>query len=144
MTQTAILYPVFVLVLLTFLLQLWMRKERLGAIKRREVKFSDISLREQKWPPRATQIANAFHHQLELPILFYALVAFLMITSQIDTVFIVLAWLFVAARLFHAYIHTTSNKQPHRFYGYAAGSVVLMAMWVVFAVRILFFSASGA
>ncbi|HYD15100.1 MAG TPA: MAPEG family protein [Hyphomicrobium sp.] len=143
MTQTAILYPVFVLVLLTFFLQAWMRKERLGAVKRGEVKFSDISLRQQKWPPRTTQISNAFHHQLEVPILFYALVAFLMITSQVDIVFIVLAWLFVAARLYHAYIHTTSNTQPYRFYGYAVGCVTLMVMWVIFAIRILFFTAGG-
>jgi len=143
MTQTAILYPVFVQVLLTFLLQMWMRKERLGAIKRGEVKFGDIALRQQKWPPRAMQISNAFHNQLEVPVLFYALVAFLMITSQVDIVFIVLAWLFVAARLFHAYIHTTSNTQPHRFYGYAVSSLILMVMWVVFFFRVLFFTAGG-
>jgi len=144
MTQTAILYPVFVQVALTFALQIWMRRERLGAIKRGEVQFSDIALRQQKWPSRATQISNAFHHQLEVPILFYAVVAFLMITSQVDIMFVVLAWLFVAARLFHAYIHTGINKQPYRFYAYATGSLIVMVMWVAFAIRILFFSAGGA
>jgi hypothetical protein len=144
MTQTAILYPVFVQVALTFFLQGWMRVERVGAVKRGEVKFGDISLRQQKWPPRATQISNAFHNQLETPILFYAVVAFLMITSQVNIVFVILAWLFVAARLYHAYIHTGSNQQPYRFYGYAASSIVLFAMWVLFAVRILFFSTTGA
>jgi hypothetical protein len=144
MTQTAILYPVFVQVFLTFFLQVWMRIERVGATKRGEVKFSDISLRQQKWPARATQIANAFHNQLETPILFYAVVAFLMITSQVNVVFVVLAWLFVAARLYHAYIHTGPNKQPHRSYAYLAGSFVLLVMWVLFAIRILFFSATGA
>jgi hypothetical protein len=144
MTQTAILYPVFVQVFLTFFLQVWMRIERVGATKRGEVKFSDISLRQQKWPARATQIANAFHNQLETPILFYAVVAFLMITSQVNVVFVVLAWLFVAARLYHAYIHTGPNKQPHRSYAYLAGSFVLFVMWALFAIRILFFSATGA
>lgn len=144
MTQTAILYPVFVQVALTFFLQGWMRLERVGAVKRGEVQFSDISLRQQKWPARATQISNAFHNQLEVPTLFYAVVAFLMITSQVNVVFVILAWLFVAARLFHAYIHTGVNRQPYRFYGYAASSIVLMAMWLLFAIRILFFSATGA
>lgn len=144
MTQTAILYPVFVQVALTFFLQGWMRKERVGAVKRGEVQFKDISLRQQNWPARVTQVSNAFHNQLETPILFYAVVAFLMITSQVDTLFVVLAWLFVLARLFHAYIHTTINQQPYRFYGYAASSITLAVMWVLFAVRILFFSAGGA
>jgi hypothetical protein len=66
-----------------------------------------------------------------------------MITSQVDIVFIVLAWLFVAARLFHAYIHTGPNTQPHRFYGYAVSSLILMVMWVVFFFRVLFFTAGG-
>ena len=35
----------------------------------------------QRWPPRATQVANCFHNQLELPMLFYVLVAFILITS---------------------------------------------------------------
>jgi hypothetical protein len=144
MTQTAILYPVFVQVALTFFLQVRMRIERMGAVKRGEVRFEDISLRQQKWPARATQVANAFHNQLETPILFYAVVAFLMITSQVDVFFVVLAWLFVAARLFHAYIHTGPNIQPHRSYAYLAGSAVLFVMWAAFAVRILFFSAGGA
>jgi hypothetical protein len=140
MTQTAILYPVFVQVALTFFLLGWMRRERIGAFRRGELQYRDISLRQQNWPPRALQISNAFHHQLEVPILFYALVAFLMITSQVDILFVALAWLFVAARLFHAFIHTTSNKQPHRFLAFAAGSIVLAVMWVAFALRILFFS----
>lgn len=144
MTQTAILYPVFVQVALTFFLQVWMRIERVGAYKRGDVQFSDVSLRQQKWPARATQISNAFHNQLETPILFYAVVAFLMITSQVNIVFVILAWLFVAARLYHAYIHTGPNKQPHRSYAYLAGSAVLLVMWVLFAIRIIFFSATGA
>ena len=144
MRQTAILYPVFVQVALTFFLQGWMRRERIGAIRRGEVQYKDISLRQQNWPQRVMQISNAFHHQLEVPVLFYALVAFLMITSQVDILFVALAWLFVAARLYHAFIHTTSNKQPHRFLAFAAGSIVLAVMWVAFALRILFFSTGAA
>ena len=143
MTQIAILYPVFVQVALTFFLQGWMRKERIGSIRRGEVKIESISLREPNWTPRATQIANAFHNQLETPMLFYVLVAFLMITTQVNIWFLVLAWMFVAARVYHAYVHTTSNKQPNRFYGYAVGSAVLAVMWILFAIRILFFSLGG-
>ncbi len=143
MTQVAILYPVFVQVLLTFVLQVWMRRERGAAIKRGEVKAESISLREANWPPRATQIANAFHNQLETPMLFYVLVAFLMITTQVNFLFVLLAWLFVAVRLFHAYIHTTSNERRLRSNAFILGSVILIAMWVLFAVRILFFSIGG-
>ncbi len=103
MQPTAILYPVFVQVALTFVLQIWMGRERVGALRRGEVKVPDIALGQRAWPTRATQVANAFHNQLELPLLFYVLVAFALITSRVDGPLVVMAWLFVGLRLVHAY-----------------------------------------
>lgn len=141
MSVTSLLLPVLVQVALTFALMAWMWKLRIGALKSREVTFKDIALREPAWPARVTQIGNCFHNQLELPVLFYVLVAFILITRTNDIVFVVLAWVFVLARLVHAYIHTGSNDVQSRFYAMAASLTVLIAMWVTFAVRIL---SSGA
>ena len=57
-----------------------------------------------------TQIANALPDQFELPVLFYVLTILAMITRHADLLFVVLAWMFVAMRLVHAYIHVTSNN----------------------------------
>ena len=46
-----------------------------------------------------------------------------------------MAWIFVLARLAHAYIHTTSNHVPTRFNVFAVGVLVLLLMWIIFAVR---------
>jgi hypothetical protein len=137
MSVTSLLLPVFVQVALTFALMGWMWKLRIGALKSREVTFKDIALREPAWPARVTQVGNCFHDQLELPVLFYVLVAFILITRTNDIIFVLLAWVFVAARLVHAYIHTGSNDVQSRFYAIAASLFALVAMWVVFAVRIL-------
>jgi len=132
-----LLLPVFVQVALTFALMGWMASLRVAAIKSGSVRLRDIALREPNWPQRATQIANCFHNQLELPVLLYVLVAFILITRTNDIIFVVLAWVFVLARLVHAYIHTSSNDVQSRFYAMAASFTVLIAMWVTFAVRIL-------
>jgi hypothetical protein len=137
MQATAILYPVLVQVALTFYLQLWMGRERVGALRRGELRIADIALGQRGWPARATQVANAFHNQLELPVLFYALAAFALITSRVDAVLVALAWVFVGLRLWHAFIHTTHNNVPRRFYVFLAGAVVLMAMWVYFATQLI-------
>ena len=42
-----------------------------------------------------------------------------------------------ATRIVHAAIHVTSNHVGHRFQAFPAGAVVLLLMWVVFAIRIL-------
>jgi len=137
MSVTSLLLPVLVQVALTFALMAWMWKLRIGALKSREVTFKDIALREPAWPARVTQVGNCFHNQLELPVLFYVLVAFTLITRTNDIVFVVLAWVFVLARLVHAYIHTGSNDVQSRFYAMAASFTVLIATWMTFAVRIL-------
>jgi hypothetical protein len=137
MQPTDILYPVFVLVGLTFYLQFWMGRERLSAIERGEVKSSDIALGQRVWPARATQVANAYHNQFELPVLFYALVACALIMSRVDLALVILAWVFVALRLWHAQIHTTHNTVRQRFMVFLAGSAVLLVMWLYFALSVM-------
>ena len=137
MSIQAVLLPVFVQVALTFALLYWNGYVRVGHTRRGEVKIRDIALRQANWPERATKIGNAFHNQLEIPILFYALVAFALLTRKADLVFVVLSWVFVLSRLVHAFIHTTSNRVSRRFFAYSVGTVTLLIMWVIFAVRIL-------
>ncbi len=131
------LAAVFVQVALTFVLLFWMGNARVSSIRRGEVKIRDIALGQQAWRERETQIANAFHNQLQLPILFYALVPLLLLTRQADLLLVVLAWVFVATRVVHAAIHVTTNHVPRRFYVFLAGAVVLLVMWIVLAVRAL-------
>ena len=137
MSVTSLLLPVFVQVGLTFALMVWMAKERGGALRSGTVQPRDIALRQPNWPSRATQVANCFHNQLELPVLFYVLAAFILITRTNDIIFVGLAWVFVAARLFHAYVHTGANDVDMRAKAMAVGAITLMVMWVIFAVRIL-------
>jgi hypothetical protein len=100
------------------------------------VKMGDIALGERNWPKRLLQIQNAYHNQFELPVLFYALVVLALITRKADLVFVVLAWMFVASRLVHAYIHTTSNKVIRRFQAFVVGFLILAVMWINFGIRV--------
>lgn len=137
MTIQAVLLPLFVEVALTFTLLFWMAGLRTSALRRGEVRPADIALREPNWPRRSQQIANAFHNQLELPLLFYVLTILAWITRHADLLFVVLAWIFVLLRLAHAFVHVTSNRVQHRGMMFGLGAVVLAAMWLIFAVRLL-------
>ena len=137
MSIQAVLLPLFVEVVLTFVLLYWMAYQRTSALQAGEVRLGDIALREPNWPVRATQVANAFHNQLELPILFYVLTILALITRHADLVFVVLAWIFVASRLVQAYIHVTGNDVRRRGLAFGVGALVLTIMWAIFMVRIL-------
>lgn len=137
MSIRAVLLPVFVQVILTFVLLLWMGSMRVAAVRSGRVRTDDIALREPNWPRRLLQVQYAFHNQLELPLLFYILTILAWTTRLADTLFVAMAWLFVAFRIAHAYIHVTGNDVPRRGLTFMAGAVVLMAMWVIFMIRIL-------
>lgn len=137
MTVTDFLLPVFVLVGLTFALLLRTAFARVSDLRSGEVRADDIALGQPGWQKKTTQFGNAFKNQLELPVLFYVLIAFILITRVGDVLLLSLAWIFVVLRIIHAYVHTTSNIVLLRGRIYGGGLVVLLAMWVIFAVKIL-------
>ena len=132
-----VLLPLFVQVALTFVLLFWMGRSRLGAIKRKEIRITEVALGQPNWPPKVQQISNCYANQYQLPILFYVLTTLAIITRDANLLFVVLAWAFVLTRLLHAYIHTGINNVPGRFYAFLAGAIILLAMWIIFTVRIL-------
>jgi len=137
MTVTDFLLPVFVEVGLTFVLLIMMAVARTRCLTNGEVRPNDIALGEPKWPTKVTQYANAFRNQFELPVLFYVLVAFILITRAGDVLLLILAWLFVFTRIIHAYIHVTYNTVRHRGAIFGFGAVALITMWIVFAIKTL-------
>jgi len=137
MSIQAVLLPLFVEVALTFVLLYWMAYVRTRAIRIGEIKAQNIALREPNWPPGITQVGNAYHNQLELPVLFYVLTILSLVTRHADLLFVVLAWIFVASRIVHAYIHVTDNNVNRRGPIFGLGALVLTIMWLVFMVRIL-------
>jgi hypothetical protein len=137
MTIQAVLLPLFVHVVLTFVLLVWAGYLRVGAVRSGVVNSRDVALREPNWPPHIRQIANAYQSQLELPLLFYVLTILAWITKQADLLFVVMAWVFVLLRVFHAAVHVSSNNMGQRAWLFITGVVVLAVMWAIFMLRIL-------
>jgi hypothetical protein len=137
MTVQAILLPVFVQVALTFVMAGLTAYARTASIMSRETRAKDIALGQPNWPEQVTKFGNNFDNQFQLPVLFYAVMILAVALRQAGLLFVILSWAFVASRLCHAFIHVTSNNVGRRFYAFATGFFVLVAMWIVFAVRIL-------
>jgi hypothetical protein len=137
MSVQMVLLPVFVQVGLTFALLLWMASARGQALTGREVSPKDIALGQPNWPQRATQIANCFSNQFELPVLFYALIALALPLRHADLFIVLMSWVFVVTRFLHAGVFVTSNELRQRSLIWFAGVVVLLVMWLYFALKIL-------
>jgi hypothetical protein len=117
MSIQMVLLPVFVEVALTFGLLLWMARGRAAA--RGETKPKDIG------------------NQFELPVLFYVLIALALPLRHADFLIVLLSWVFVLTRFAHAGIFVSSNDMRQRALAWFAGALVLLVMWVYFALKIL-------
>jgi hypothetical protein len=137
MSVQMVLLPVFVLVGLTFVLLLWMDGARRQALVGGETKIRDIALGQSNWPDRATQIGNCFANQFELPLLFYILIALALPLRRVDLFLVLMSWVFVVTRFAHAGIFVTSNDLNRRSLAWFAGALVLFAMWIYFALKLL-------
>jgi hypothetical protein len=108
-----VLLPVFVLVGLT--LGMWFWTGRRGATARNDA-------------------AEAPYMASQLDLLFYALIALGLPLRKIDLALVCLSWVFVVARFLHAGIYVAGNSRSQAF---LAGTLVLLAMWFYFALRML-------
>ena len=137
MSVQMVLLPVFVLVGLAFALLFAMATARGQALSGRETSPKDIALGQSNWPTHATQIGNCFSNQFEVPVLFYILIALALPLRHADFVIVLLSWVFVVTRFAHAGIFVTSNNVGQRSMAWLAGVLVLFAMWLYFALKVL-------
>jgi hypothetical protein len=137
MSLQAVLLPLFVEVILTFVLMVRMGTLRRADYRAGAVSAQDVALREPLWPRRTTQAANAFANQFELPVLFYVLTILAWVTKHADLVFVVLAWIFVIFRVLQAYVHVTSNVVRLRSAFFTVAAVVLVIMWALYIIEVL-------
>jgi hypothetical protein len=137
MSVQMVLLPVFVQVGLTFALLLWMFGARRGALVSGQTRIRDIALGQPNWPTRPTQIANCYANQFEIPLLFFILIAIALPLRHADFFIVLMSWVFVVTRFVHAGIFVTSNDLGRRSIAWGAGALVLLAMWVYFALKML-------
>ena len=114
MSAQMVLLPVFVLVGLTFALLLV--SSRRGALAGGETTLTP---------------------QSELPLLFYILIALALPLRHADLVIVLLSWVFVVTCFAQVGIFATSIDARRRSMASLAGALVLFAMWLYFALRIL-------
>jgi hypothetical protein len=130
--QTAILYPVFVQIFLTLFVGGLTGFGRVKMVRSGQVHPSQIALDNRNWPDDLRKLGNNYSNQFERPVLFYVLCIIALLVNMADMIAILLAWLFVASRLVHAYIHTTQNRVPRRglVFFFGAFAVGLLALYL--------------
>jgi hypothetical protein len=134
----SILLPPTALVLLTGFVWLRLGSDRLGELRKRRIHPQQVATSKQMSETlQNVQSADHFRNLFEVPVLFYALCAFVAITKLTTPLLLACAWGYVMLRAAHAYVHLTRNKVVRRFQVFVASTIVLYVMWGIFAVRLV-------
>jgi hypothetical protein len=128
--NTLIVYPMAAMVLLTFIVLIRMFRSRVGAVQSGAATANYYKTYQEGGEPReAAQLSRHFSNLFESPVLFYAACVIAMLTGQNARLMVALAWLYVALRVAHAFIHLGRNKLMPRMRVYFSSWLVLLGMW---------------
>lgn len=132
-----LIYPMATMVLLTFCIMVVMLRGRIRAVRTGEANPGYYKTYQEGGEPReAAQFTRHVVNMFESPTLFYAAGVAGMVTGQNATVMLALAWLYVALRVVHAFIHTGSNKLMPRMRVYFGSLLVLLGMWGILVIGV--------
>lgn len=141
--EHAILLPPTMMAFLTGYVWLRLGSDRIAEMKTRKIHPQQVATSRQAAETyQNIQSADHFRNLFEVPVLFYALCAFLAITELTTLLMLACAWGFVLLRAAHTYIHLTHNKVIRRFQVFVASTIVLYVMWGLFAIRLITQSAT--
>jgi len=125
--------PVVGQVFLTLFVYLRLLQVKKRAAAEGLVDRTRVALRDDAWPDYVIQVNNNIRNQFELPVLFYGVCFVLWALEAVSVVALVLAWVFVASRIVHTWIHLGSNYIPNRRRVFTVGWWVLLAMMLLVA-----------
>ena len=122
---------------LTFVVLLLIPIARFRAAWRGQVSAADFRYGESPNVPGQVSLPNRnLMNLLELPVLFYVVCLAFYVTGKLDAAALYLAWAYVGLRAAHSVIHLTYNNVFHRLSAFAASNVVLVALWIHWAVAL--------
>jgi hypothetical protein len=128
-TGFEIFRPMVAHVLLVFVLYALLSIRRVGLVRAGKVSVSQFRENRDE-PGESLVVRNSIANQFELPVLFHVCCVLLYITEADNIVSLALAWVFIASRYLHAFVHVTSNRIRYRRPLFMVGVAALGGMWI--------------
>ena len=137
MKDNLIFYPIFLNVILVFILYAKNTLDNRKAVKYKSLKMSCFKIYSGKVPEHIAVSRQTLKNQFELPIIFYFLISIILYFEQVFFIDLFLAWLFVLSRYVHAYVRLSSNRIKHRSITFQIGFYTLLFWFLKFIYNIM-------
>jgi hypothetical protein len=129
MAKHLIYWPVLALILIPILVLLLNGKRKNDAVKTGDFDREKAAMDNEAWSKPVVLTSKNLANQFQLPVIFYVLCLVLVSLDAVDKLTLVVAWLFVASRYAHAYVHVSTNFVPNRLRAFLLGAVFLLVLF---------------
>jgi len=133
MESTVLYWPMFTQIGLSLLILFWLAYSRVSRIARHGL----AEIRKTGFPAHVNNASDNFKNQFEIPVLFYAICLFFILSGEVTPLVLGLAWVFAIGCLSlrccnwrHCetrWTHFSCDRGPHGRYGAAHSSVTSTA-----------------
>ena len=131
MPVRSLVFPMAAMVLLTFAAAVWLFRARRRAVREGQLPVSYFRVLQGGTEPEyVAQATRQFANLFETPVLFYAGCLAAIAVDARGAVVVTLAWLYVASRCVHAWVHLGRNRIRHRLPVYLTGWLMLLGLWL--------------
>jgi len=125
------LYPMFMMVMLTLIVFLITFRVRTGSVQRGEVSIKYYSVFQgENIPEIVHKTSRHFSNLFEMPMLFYVAGLLYLTLEQSSSFAIYCAWAYVVLRIIHTCIHLGYNNVLHRLIAFGLSNACILALWI--------------
>ena len=129
MNSHLIYWPVLAQLSIPLVVLMLNGKRKAGDAKSGNVDREKAAMDNEAWSKPTVLTSKNLANQFQFPVVFYVLCLLLSSLNAVSTGVLVVAWLFVVARLVHAYVHVTTNYVPIRFRAFLVSMVLLLGLF---------------
>ena len=127
MDQLALLIPVLVLIIWTFIIFLIMAFGRVSFMNNPQDAAESKDYKDNL-PAWVNRTADNYNHLFEQPVAFYAVTLSIALINNFNILVVQLAWAYVLIRVIHSLIQLTINIVLVRFFLFASGWLIIAFM----------------
>ena len=127
MDQLALLTPVLILIIWTFIIFLIMAFGRVSFMNNPQ-DAADSKDYKNQLPAWVNRTADNYNHLFEQPVAFYAVILSIALINNFDSLMVQLAWAYVLIRIIHSFVQLTINIVLVRFFLFASGWLIIAFM----------------
>ncbi len=129
MEKHLIYWPLLAQILIPILVLMLNGKRKSDAVKTGDFDREKAAMDNEAWNKPVILTSKNLANQFQLPVIFYVLCLVLANLDAVSKLALGVAWLFVASRYVHAYVHVSTNYVPNRLRAFLLGAVSLLVLF---------------